>query len=366
MKKIIAVLLAFVLVLSFSGCGESTVKINESDNENENFSENNSSDEPVEDNEVYDNKVYYVGDDIPAGSYIIECTKTSYSMDVVVFSGESTYEGFQNADKLTGGEYSAAVETYAWADFNIYENEKAYINLKNGYIILLDDGMCEFTKYNFSPDSNIYPGIYVINEDIPEGKYEIKCIDWMEVTIFENSENYLKYHKTKRFTNGEENAAIEMYSISSDYLYSDDILSVNLKDEMILMITGKCGEIETDNGPIINDNTTSQKSENTSSVSDEKPEESNSEYIDGMRPEFKEAMDSYEVFFDEYCEFMKKYKDNPTDLSLIADYATYMAKYVDTMAKLEKLGEEDLNDAELLYYAEVNNRISQKLLEVAY
>lgn len=43
----------------------------------------------------------------------------------------------------------------------------------------------------------------------------------------------------------------------------------------------------------------------------------------GIRPEIKEALDSYEKFFDEYCAFMKKYSENPSDLSLIMSFATY-------------------------------------------
>ena len=45
-------------------------------------------------------------------------------------------------------------------------------------------------------------------------------------------------------------------------------------------------------------------------------------------------MDSYEAFFDEYVEFMKKYKDSDDPTSMLADYADYMAKYADAMEKL--------------------------------
>lgn len=37
------------------------------------------------------------------------------------------------------------------------------------------------------------------------------------------------------------------------------------------------------------------------------------ELVDGMRPEFKEEMDNYEAFYDEYCDIMKKYVENPSD-----------------------------------------------------
>ena len=87
--------------------------------------------------------------------------------------------------------------------------------------------------------------------------------------------------------------------------------------------------------------------------------------VNGMRPEFKEAMASCEDFFDEYCKFMEKYSKNPSDLSLLTDYTDFMSKYSDYMKKLEAWEDEDMNDAELKYYTEVMLRIEKKLLEVA-
>lgn len=87
--------------------------------------------------------------------------------------------------------------------------------------------------------------------------------------------------------------------------------------------------------------------------------------VDGMRKDFKDAMDSYEAFIDEYVAFMKKYNDNPSDVSLLADYTKYMSKYADMVEKFDKWESEDLNDAELAYYIDVQARVSKKLLEVA-
>jgi hypothetical protein len=81
--------------------------------------------------------------------------------------------------------------------------------------------------------------------------------------------------------------------------------------------------------------------------------------------EFKAAMDSYEKFFDEYVAIMKKYQENPNDLSILTDYAAYVGQYADMMQKLEKWENEDLNAAEAAYYVEVQTRINQKLLEIA-
>lgn len=87
--------------------------------------------------------------------------------------------------------------------------------------------------------------------------------------------------------------------------------------------------------------------------------------IDGMRKEFKDAMDSYEDFYDEYCDFMKKYKDNPYDFSLLMQYTNMLSKLADMDKKFEAWKSEDLNDAELKYYLEVQSRVAKKLIDVS-
>ena len=84
----------------------------------------------------------------------------------------------------------------------------------------------------------------------------------------------------------------------------------------------------------------------------------------GLRPNFKKAMDDYETFMNEYVEFMKKYSANPSDTSLLKDYTNYMTKYTKAMESFEKWDEEDMNDAETKYYLEVQTRVNKKLLEV--
>ena len=46
-------------------------------------------------------------------------------------------------------------------------------------------------------------------------------------------------------------------------------------------------------------------------------------------------------------------------------YTKYMSKYADMVEKFGKWESEDLNDAELAYYIDVQARVSKKLLEVA-
>lgn len=85
---------------------------------------------------------------------------------------------------------------------------------------------------------------------------------------------------------------------------------------------------------------------------------------DGIRPEFKEMMDSYGAFFDEYAAFMQKYQNSSgTDtVALLSDFSDYMEKYTDYMEKLNAVDQDDLSTEETLYYLDVTNRINKKLL----
>ena len=102
------------------------------------------------------------------------------------------------------------------------------------------------------------------------------------------------------------------------------------------------------------------------SESSESKQESKSDTDSGsVTPTFKETMDSYETFFDSYIEFMNKYKQNPSDLTLLSEYADYMSKYSDYMSKLSAIDTKNLSAADLAYYTEVHARILKKIANVS-
>ncbi len=97
----------------------------------------------------------------------------------------------------------------------------------------------------------------------------------------------------------------------------------------------------------------------------EPPAPEQKETSDGLRPEFKEAMDSYEAFFDEYCDFLEQYKQDPSNLKLLAEYSEMLTKLSEMEESFGEWKEEDMSKEELAYYLEVSNRITQKLLVVS-
>ncbi len=84
----------------------------------------------------------------------------------------------------------------------------------------------------------------------------------------------------------------------------------------------------------------------------------------GVSPEFRETMDSYEAFFDEYISFMSGIGE-AEDLSYLLRYFDMLDRYGEMMDKLDAIDEDSLSPADEQYYLEVMTRIEKKLLEAA-
>lgn len=113
-----------------------------------------------------------------------------------------------------------------------------------------------------------------------------------------------------------------------------------------------------------------EKTEEAPAEEDAEPEPEAKEEAGGVdetliRPEFKEAMDSYEAFFDEYVEVMKAYQDDPTNAELMMRMADLTAQEAEMLQKFDAWqNDESMTTAETAYYLEVHSRIYAKLAEV--
>lgn len=167
-------------------------------------------------------------------------------------------------------------------------------------------------------------------------------------TSKEDYNDYVKACEDKGFTVD--------YNKGDDYFYADneDGYHVNLRyenDDIMFIRIDQPDDEDTD--------------KNDDEDKEDEEKEDITETVDGMRPEFKEAMDSYEAFFDEYCEFMKKYSESANPVGMLADYTEYMNKYTDAMGKMSEIGNETMSNEELQYYTEVMARINEKLVNVS-
>lgn len=138
---------------------------------------------------------------------------------------------------------------------------------------------------------------------------------------------------------------------------------------LILMLTlAGCSKNETapaesETGTVETNETDSDETELTD-VS-ESSEESSEDDTGVLSPEFKRTMDDYEAWFDHYCEVMKKYEENPSDLELLMEMSDLLSEESAMLEQMENMDESDMNAAELAYYIEVTARIEKKLLEAS-
>ena len=130
---------------------------------------------------------------------------------------------------------------------------------------------------------------------------------------------------------------------------------------MLLSMTACGGEQKTEPVP-------EPETESTAATTTVSEEESTSETTASDESEvsadFKATMDSYEEFFDEYVDFMQRYKENPTDTELLMEMSDMMTKEADMLRKLEAMDQSTMTTAEAAYYLEVTARINQKLASV--
>jgi len=98
---------------------------------------------------------------------------------------------------------------------------------------------------------------------------------------------------------------------------------------------------------------------------DSQETEEKSNKANGVTPELKEFLDSYEEFMDEYVAFMKKYQTATDSSAMLMDYLSFMQKYNDFSEKANAYDTNEMSTADAAYYLEVTSRVSQKLLQAA-
>ena len=269
-----------------------------------------------------------------------------------------------NLDGISENQYLDYIIACKTKGFNIEvkENGTVYYNFtafnSNGYKIDIDyylDGDMDISVYAPIPMTNFIWPDSDIAKLLPEPDSDYGKIEW------EAEYGFVIYvgNTTRAQYNDYVNEAYSLgftvdYKKGEDFFYADneDGYRVSLKYEGFNIMFIRIDEPKENEGSDNNDGNT----ENNST--------SSGELINGMRPEFKDAMDSYERFFNEYCDFMKEYNSSNDPTSLLSDYISFMSHYNEAMAKLDEISNDELNTAELIYYTEVMARINQKLLEI--
>lgn len=362
MRKMIALLLAMTLALSMIACGiseettpaESVAQPSNtsSSEESPDVEEGDASSTPT----VADN-----GLEVEIEEYVksvLENLNKEYESIIEGVDSYSTYiekkdEVIALYEKINTTSASLCIKMRSYAIAcaeNILDSGKSvddmYDDMEIIYDLIYDDMGDEI--YNRIYDGildDIYDDLYDgALDDLPDG---VEYSDWSDA----RSAEYEMWSNTRSETYEQwSDFRSDVYEFGSDMrseLWNDDLDGAYDEMEDFREGVAKMAGEET----LVSSETESEESVDDSSVDD-------------IRPEFKEAMDSYEEFFDEYVEIMKKFEEDPSDISFLADYAQYMAQYAEMMQKLEAWESEDLNAAETAYYVDVQARITKKLMEV--
>ncbi|MBQ3551281.1 MAG: hypothetical protein IJA41_09935 [Clostridia bacterium] len=106
-------------------------------------------------------------------------------------------------------------------------------------------------------------------------------------------------------------------------------------------------------------------SENSSLQSDAESDNEISSTAD--TPEWKQFILEYNNWVDSYIEVLKKYKSNPTDISIMVDYTEMISDMAEWSEKADVISDElaDSPEAALEYASELA-KIAARIAEAAY
>lgn len=84
--------------------------------------------------------------------------------------------------------------------------------------------------------------------------------------------------------------------------------------------------------------------------------------------EWKKFLKDYEKWVDEYISITKKYKDNPSDMTILSDYTSMMTELTEWYSKVDDMQKEleNASSSELVEYSKELARIAAKLAEASY
>ncbi len=384
-KNIFAILLAATLTMTFVSCGNTSVESGESTSAELLLSEESKSETTVESEvseseEITTKETTSVSkENISGTNDILDLAEKDVADTISELNTEyeeliadiDTYDKYvENQERVEAYYSNVYTKTYQLTvrlrEYSItyaeqilssdMSNDDKYDELEELYDHIYEDAGDEiFDEIYDGVMSEMFDTFY--DGILDEKDDSISYKDWSDT----RSDEYKLWSDTRSDVYDEwSDYRSDVYDFWSDLrgdVWSDDIESAN---EEIADFRKDTEKLKKDSEQTSDNQPSAQAVSETEAAEEEAPAEN---LVDGMRPEFKEALDSYEAFFTEYCEFIKKFNENPSDLSLLEEYTEYLEQYSETMDKLSALDNGEMNDAETKYYLEVTNRINKMLLD---
>lgn len=192
----------------------------------------------------------------------------------------------------------------------------------------------------------------------------------VDVSVDGTKQQTLKHGTDSDFTLSLTEGEHSIVFANSEDASVDGSVLLNVTEDMKVSYKISCHrnevKIEDKNSSTVNESSVVSSADHEASVTSV-PEENSSGSIlgDVIRPEIKEAVDSYEAFVDEYCDFLKKMSKTSDTITMLEEYNKYIEKLSDMSEKFDKIENEDLTTAESAYYTEVMLRCNKKMLEAS-
>ncbi len=89
---------------------------------------------------------------------------------------------------------------------------------------------------------------------------------------------------------------------------------------------------------------------------------SSADVPEGVNPDLKAFLDSYEAFMNEYIEFMSSYDASSSSVTMLLQYAELMKQYADFAEKVDAYDTDDMSNEDAAYYLEVIARVQANLI----
>ena len=240
----------------------------------------------------------------------------------------------------------------AFADENVEQGTQLVdlTTLSNEDLLALEANL-RTEKIRRQMNTAVVPqGYYIAGTDFAAGTYTVSAIadgndHGRDIAVYETQD--------------------KSNQISWDYIDGGESVKISLVDGNLLSL--RTGDFAL--SPFTIDFGNAAGTETTAPQDQPAAEASNAQSSGEVTPEFKEMMDSYEAFMNQYCDFMVKYTnatssgDSATLLAMTADYASLVQQELDWASKIDGIDESTLSPADDAYYLEVQGRVLKKLSE---
>ena len=240
----------------------------------------------------------------------------------------------------------------AFADENVEQGTQLVdlTTLSNEDLLALEANL-RTEKIRRQMNTAVVPqGYYIAGTDFAAGTYTVSAIadgndHGRDIAVYETQD--------------------KSNQISWDYIDGGESVKISLVDGNLLSL--RTGDFALT--PFTIDFGNAAGTETTAPQDQPAAEASSAQSSGEVTPEFKEMMDSYEAFMNQYCDFMVKYTnatssgDSATLLAMTADYASLVQQELDWASKIDGVDESTLSPADDAYYLEVQGRVLKKLGE---